>query len=247
MPVVCPGPCNNAWRKAEAALATSGTEHHISPAWGQPVQCYGCVDRTRQQLAELPELLIAVQLEGVYATHSKTTGTIGRTSIPAWPGQASRLLLDRIVGEMAELQADILMRRGIWREDHEVGRGTRPGERKLVGGIVAALDAHWDWAMQHHPAATEPHDRDNANPGGQVSGWYRTVLYFTKDHEQRDVQRLAPCPRCHGPYLVESRELRLVNDLPYIECRDPDCRRILTQGEYDTYVKALIGSIEAAA
>jgi hypothetical protein len=245
--IVCPGPCNNAWRKAEAALAERGTEHHISPAWGQPVQCYGCVDRTRQELAKLPKLLIDVQLEAVYGTHAKVTGTIGRTHVPAWPGQTSRLLIDGIVGEMAELQGDILVQRGTWREDHETGRGSVANEREVIGGIIASLDGNWDWAMQNHPAATEPHDRDNANPGGQVSGWYRTVQRFTKSDEQRDVKRLAPCPRCHGPWLVESRELRLVNDLPYIECRDPDCRRIMTQGEYDAYVKALNESIAAAA
>jgi hypothetical protein len=46
---------------------------------------------------------------------------------------------------------------------------------------------------------------------------------------------------------VESRELRLVNDLPYIECRNPDCQRIMTSIEYDSYVKAMNKSILAAA
>jgi hypothetical protein len=38
-----------------------------------------------------------------------------------------------------------------------------------------------------------------------------------------------------------------VDDKPYIECRDPDCKRIMTQSEYDAYVKALNESIVAAA
>lgn len=246
-PKTCPGPCNNAWRRAEEALAETGTEHHLTPSWGQPIQCYGCVERTGQQLAELPALLDAVLLEAFEGTPTKLTGTIGRITVATWPGQASRLLVDRIVSEMAELEADILTRRGIWDADRLPARGTAPNERRHIGGIVSALLGHWEWAMQHHPAADEPHDRDNANPGGQATGWYRTALRFTKADEQRDVKRLAPCPRCHGPYLVESRELRLAGDRPYIECRDPDCRRILTQDEYDTYVKALNRAIEAAA
>lgn len=246
-PKPCPGPCNNAWRKAEAALAADGTEHHLTPNWGQPTQCDGCVERTRGQLAELPELLAAIHLEALYGTPAKLTGTIGRVGTPVWPGQASRLLLDRIIGEMAELQADILVRRRIWAADRLPACGTAPNEARHINGIVSTLYAHWDWAMQHHPAADEPHDRDNANPGGQVTGWYRTALRFTKADEQREVRRLAPCPRCHGPYLVESRELRLVDGKPYIECRDPDCKRVITQSEYDAYVKTLNESIVVAA
>lgn len=246
-PTICPGLCNTAWRKAEEALAATGAEHAIQPTWGQPAQCYGCVDRTREQLAALPALLAAVLAEATEGTPTKLTGTIGRISVPTWPGQASRLLVDRIVGEMVELGVDILKLRGIWRDDRPAGHGTAPNEERRVSAIVTALDGHWDWAMQNHPAAWEPHGRDNANPGGQVTGWYRAALYFTKQDEQRDVKRLAPCPRCHGPYLVESRELRLVNNQPYIECRDPDCRRVMTRPEYDSYVKAMNRSIIAAA
>jgi hypothetical protein len=246
-PTVCPGPCNTAYRKAEEALAATGTEHAIQPAWGQSMQCHACTDRTREQLAELPALLAAVLAEALEGTPTKLTGTIGRITTAVWPGQASRLLVDRIVGEMAELQADILKLRGIWGADMAAGRGTAPNEARYIQGIVTALNGHWDWAMQNHPAAWEPWGRDNANPGGQVAAWYRSAQYFTKQDEQRDVKRLAPCPRCHGPYLVESRELRLVNDQAYIECRDPDCGRIMTRPEYDSYVKALNESIIAAA
>lgn len=247
MPVPCPGPCNNAWRRAEESLDATGTEHYIQPAWGQPTQCYACVDRTREQLGELPGLLAAVLNEAIDGTATKLTGTIGRITVPTWPGQASRLLVDRIVGEMAELQADILVQRGLWPAEKRPAPGTAPNETAHIAAIANTLCAHWEWAMQHHPAGDEPHGRDNANPGGQASGWYWAALSFTKQDEQRDVQRLAPCPRCHGPYLFESRELRLVDDQPYIECRDPDCRRIMTRAEYDRYVKELNASIIAAA
>ncbi|MCW7941672.1 hypothetical protein AAW14_06410 [Streptomyces hygroscopicus] len=245
MPAPCPGPCNNAWRRAETTREQTGTEHHIQPSWGQPAQCWGCVDRTRQQLAELPELLTAIHLEALYGTTAKLTGTIGRAGTVSWPGQPARLLIDRIVGEMTELQTDILKLRNIWSSDFEPGPITSEGRH--ITGLVRTLDAHWDWAMQNHPAADESYDRENANPGGQVAGWYHAALRFTKQDEQRDVQRLAPCPRCEGPYLVESRDLRLVGDRPYIECKDPDCRRVMTGDEYDAYVKTLTGQVKAAA
>lgn len=246
-PTACPGPCNNAWRRAEQVATETGTEHAIKPAWGEPVHCDSCVDHTRQRLAELPGLLAAVLVEAVAGTPAKQTGTIGRVTVASWPGQSSRLLIDRIVGEMAELEADVLKLRGIWAADQAPQHGTAAVEGRHINGITNALWAHCDWAMQHHPAAWEPWGRGNANPASQVAGWHRTCLVFTKQDEQRDVKRLAPCPRCHGPYLVESRELRLVNDQPYIECRDPDCGRIMTRAEYDAYVKAMNGAISAAA
>lgn len=246
MPAPCPGPCNNAWRRAETALAEAGTEHHIQPAWGQPTQCWGCVETTRAQLAALPRLLAAdMHLEALYGTATKLTGTIGRISVAAWPGQATMLFVDTIVSGMEELQTDILKLQKIWHADYEPAPVVRNGEN--IKGITRVLLAHWNWAMQNHPAADEPYGRDNANPGSQVSGWYRSVLRFTKQDEQRDVQRLAPCPRCQGPYLVESRDLRLVDDRPYIECKDPDCQRVMTSAEYDAYVKTLTGQVIAAA
>lgn len=244
----CPGPCNNAWRRAETLLAETGTEHHLTPAWGQPVQCDGCTARARQQLGELPELLAAVHLEALNATRSPSTATIHVRSsdAPAWPGQAARLLTEMILDEMEELQTDVLVLRGIWTDGHEPNLdGITEGRR--IGDCARILDAHLDWMMQRHPAAAELHERDNANPAGQIRSWHGVATRFIKAHAQHDVRKLAPCPRCKGPYLAESRDLRLVDDRPYIECRDPDCQRILTSGEYDTYVKALAAVVAQAA
>jgi hypothetical protein len=229
-PTPCPGPCNNAWRRAEAAAAEVGTEHHISPAWGQPIQCYGCVDRGRDQLAELPELLAAVHLEAIYGTPAKLTGTIGRVGAPTWPGQASRLLIDRILGEMEELASDILMQRGL-------GQPTRSGsEGRVITRTVTLLLAHWEWAMQNHPAATEPHDRDNANPAGQVASWHRSAQFFTARNNPR-VQMAAPCPRCHLKTLAHS------NGESYISCRNPECEVLLSREEYDERTKQIANAI----
>lgn len=244
----CPGPCNNAWRRAEALLAETGTEHHIAPAWGQPTQCDACTGRARQQLIELPELLTAVQLESLHGTRPQNTATIHSrpNDTPAWPGQAARLLLDTLLGEAEELATDVLTLRGIWKADAQPDRtGTREGRR--ITDACHTLNAHLDWMMQHHPAAAEPHDRGNANPGGQIRHWHSAAQRFTKAHPQHDVRKMAPCPRCKGPYLAEARDLRLVDDRPYIECRDPDCRRIMTTAEYEVYVKAMAAVVTQAA
>lgn len=229
----CPGPCNNAWRKAEAATAETGTEHYIIPSWGQPTQCGGCVERSRHQISELPELLTAVQLEALYGTPAKLTGTIGRVGAPVWPGQASRLLLDGILGEMGELQADILTLRGIWTGEQTPAPVS---EGRLIGDTVDVLLAHWEWAMQHHPAATESHDRDNANPGGQAAVWHRTAQFFTRRDNPR-IQKAAPCPRCHLKSLAHS------NGESFISCRNPECEVLLSRDEYEQHTKEMAGAI----
>ncbi|MGW2861938.1 hypothetical protein [Streptomyces sp. NPDC001205] len=245
---ICPGPCNTAWRRAEEVLAETGTEHHLTPTWGQPIQCDGCVAHARQRLAEIPELLAAAHLEALHATCSPSTAAIHTRSsdAPAWPGQAARLLTETILDEMEELAADVLTLRGIWQDGNEPSRdGITEGRR--ISDCAQTLDAHLAWMMQHHPAATELHDQGNANPGGQIRSWHAAATRFIKAHPQHDVRKLAPCPRCKGPYLAESRDLRLIDDRPYIECRDPDCQRILTSAEYDVYVKALAAVVAQAA
>ncbi|MFD9630069.1 hypothetical protein [Streptomyces violascens] len=241
---VCPGSCNNAWRRAEALLEESGTEHYLTPVWGQPVQCDGCVECARQHLAELPELIAAVHLEATHASRSPVTATIGSgASIePAFPGQAPLVLIEAVLGAMEELESDVLNLRGL-----SEGRIFEGPEGNRINSTVRFLDAHLDWMMQNHPAADEPHHPNNANPGGQIHGWYGATKRFVKDGPQREVQRLGPCPNCKGPYLVQSTDLRLVNDLPYIECRDPDCQRVFTTPEYNAYMKTLTKALKAVA
>ncbi|MFF3151824.1 hypothetical protein [Streptomyces sp. NPDC057910] len=241
---ICPGPCNTAWRRAEEVAAETGTEHHITPAWGQPVQCHGCVERARHQLSQLPALLAAVHLEATNGSRAPLTAAIRSGAGPdaAFPGQAPLVLNETLLGEMEELATDVLHLRGLGMGSTPTG----PAGRRITGA-VQVLEAHLDWMMQHHPAAAEPHDRANANPGGQIRSWHAAAQRFVKDHPQREVQRLGPCPHCKGPYLVQSTDLRLVNDLPYIECRDPDCRRVFTTPEYTAFMKALTSALKAVA
>jgi hypothetical protein len=223
---VCPGSCNNAWRLAEAALATDGTPHDIPVTWGQPVHCPRCTARTHAQLSELPELIVAIGLEALHGTAPKQTGTIGRIHIPSWPGQASRLLTDHIVGGLLELEDDI---RDLRRLRHRPGRGT---EAKNAAGAIVFLTAHLEWALTQHPAAHEIHDRLSANPAAQITGWHRTATRFTRRDARLEHYRV-PCPRC------ELLTLFRADADDYIECRNVNCQTLLTPAEYHDHTRRL--------
>jgi hypothetical protein len=225
-PSVCPGSCNNAWRRAETQLATDGTPHDIPVTWGQPVHCPRCTHRTHAQLTELPELIVAIGLEAIHGTAPKATGTIGRIHIPAWPGQASRLLTDHIVGGLLELEDDI---RDLRRLRHRPGRGT---EARNAAGAVTFLAAHLDWALAQHPAAHEIHDRDSGNPAAQITAWHRTAQRFTSRDPRLEHHRV-PCPRCELLTLYRG------DGDDYIECRNLNCGLLLTPAEYHEHTRRL--------
>lgn len=219
MPVLtpCSGRHNNAWRKAEAA----GLPHDLTPGWGDPVHCLGCSANAYRQLVELPELLAAIWLEAVNGTRAGSdTGTIGRVGLNAtWPGQPARLLTDLIVGGMTELEDDLRELR------HLRPRPGRGREGHTATGAVTFLLTHLEWALAYHPAATEPHDRDSANPAAQIGYWNRAATRFTR-RDMLQVQCVAPCPRC------SLRTLAREDGAEYIECKNPACGTLLTETEY---------------
>ena len=231
-PAACPGPCNNAWRKAETALADHGTPHDIPVTWCQPVHCPRCTARAHAQLAELPELVVAISLEAVCGTAPKTHGTIGRVHIPAWPGQASRLLTDHIVGGMLELEDDIRNLRDL---RHRPGCGT---EGRHLTGAVRFLSAHLEWALAEHPCADEIHDRESGNPAAQIHGWHRAALRFTRRDARLEHHR-TPCPRCDMLTLFRA------DGDDYIECRNINCQTLLTPTEYLDHTQRLAAAHRA--
>jgi hypothetical protein len=220
-PSPCPGRENRVWREAETALADHGTPHDLSPRWGDPVHCEPCTHRARTQLGELPELVAAISLEASHGSRGPKVGTIGRSAatVASWPGQASRLLTDHIVGGLLELEDDIRdLRRLNARPAHGI-------EGQALTGAVRFLGAHLDWALVHHPAASEAHDRDSANPAAQIAGWHRAAQRFTA-RDARLEQREARCPRC------DWRSLFFADGDDYIGCRNPTCGLLLTEAEY---------------
>ena len=233
-PAPCPGSCNNAWRRAEAQLAADGSEHDIPVTWGQPVHCLRCTTRAHHQLAELPELVVAISLEAIHGTTAKTTGTIGRTTVPAWPGQAPRLLTDHIVGGLLELEDDIRELRTL---THRPGRGT---EGRDITGTIRFLSAHLDWALTQHPLAGETHDRLSGNPAAQIQGWHRAAHRFTRRDARLEHHRV-PCPRCDllTLYRAEGDD--------YIGCRNIACEVLLTPAEFLDHTKKLAAEYKTVA
>lgn len=225
-PTPCPGSCNNAWRRAELALNDSGTEHDIPATWGQPIHCDRCTGRARAQLAELPELVAAISLEALNGTPAKTTGTIGRATVAIWPGQASRILTDHIVGGILDLEDDI---RELRRLRHRPGRGI---EGRDVTGSVRFLSAHLTWALVEHPLAEEVHDRLSGNPAAQIQSWHRAAERFTRRDPRLEHHRV-PCPRCELLTLYRS------DGDDYIECRNINCTLLLSPAELHGHIKQL--------
>lgn len=223
MPTACPGSHNTAWRQAEA----DGQPHNLQPAWGNPLHCTRCTELAHRELAQLPELLAAIWLEATNGTRGLPTGTIGRSPThPAWPGQASRLITDHIIGGLTELEADIRELRGL------TGRSIGRREGVVATQSVTFLAAHLDWALEYHPAAGETHDRLSANPASQIHQWNRAATRFTARDERLDHHRV-PCPRC------ELLTLFRADGDDYIECRNTACGLLLTPGEYFEHTKTL--------
>lgn len=220
-PFACPGRENKAWREAETARVEHDTAHDLTPRWGAPVHCQACTERAHRQLAELPELVAAIHLEAAHGSRGPKAGTIGRISgaVPSWPGQASRLLTDLIVGGLTELEDD-------WRQLRDLTPRARHGsEGATLTGSVRFLTAHLDWALTHHPAAAEAHDRDSANPAAQIAAWHRAAQRFTARDIRLEHYRV-PCPRCSLLTLFRA------DGDDYIECRNPVCGSLLTPHEY---------------
>jgi hypothetical protein len=222
-PAICPGPCNRNWRQGEA----TGLPHDITPTWGQTVHCHTCQQRTYTALGEIPELLAAVWLEATHGTARPADVTTSRpANVAPWPGQSSRLLTDLIVGGLAELEDDIRSLR------HLRPRPTALREGVAVTQTVTFLTAQLGWALEHHPAAAEVHERGSANPAAQIRTWHRTALRFTR-RDNRLEQRQAPCKRCG------LRSLFFADGEDYIECRNPACQSLMTETEYAEWARGI--------
>jgi hypothetical protein len=223
----CPGPCNNAWRRAEQQLAVDGIEHHLAPAWGRPIHCERCADRAHAQLAEIPELVVAIRLEAVHGTAPKLTGTLGRTATtPAFPGQASRVLAEHIVTGLLGLEDVIRAGR------HLPARTVRGREGADLTAAVTFLRAHLQWALDRYPGETDPGTGETMDPAALIRQWHRGAERFTR-RDPRLEHRRVPCPRCELLTLF-----RAEGD-DYIGCRNIACEVLLTPSEFQEHAEKL--------
>ncbi|MFI8535350.1 hypothetical protein ACIGMX_34535 [Streptomyces aquilus] len=221
MTAPCPGPCNNAWRNAEA-----GGDHDLTPTWGQPIHCTRCTLRAQAQLAEFPELVAAISLEALNGTAPKTTGTIGRAAAPSWPGQAARILTDHIVDGLLGLEDAIRAGR------HLPSRTVRGREGSDLTAAVTFLRAHLPWALERFPGETDPATGATMDPADLIRRWHSAGQRFTRQHPRLEHHRV-PCPRC------ELLTLYRADGEDYIECRNPNCQTLITPGEYADHTKEL--------
>lgn len=228
-PAPCPGPCNNAWRTAEA----NDTEHDLTPTWGQPIHCGRCQLRAQAQLTELPELVAAISLEALNGTAPKTSGTIGRTAVPSWPGQAARILTEHIVEGLLGIE-DVI----------RAGRRLRPRDMRGregadVTAAVTFLRAHLSWALERYPGETDAATGETMDPAALIRQWHRGAQRFTRRDPRLEHHRI-PCPRCELLTLFRS------DGDDYIECRNINCQTLLTPGEYLDHTKRLASECQAS-
>jgi hypothetical protein len=221
-PIPCPGPCNNAWRTAEA----TNTDHDLTPAWGKPIHCDRCVLRAQAQLAELPELVAAISLEALNGTAPKSTGTIGRTSLPSWPGQAARILTEHVIGELLGLEDVIRAGRRL------PGRTVRGREGSDLTAAVTFLRAHLTWALDRYPGETDPATGETMDPAALIRRLHHGAQRFTRRDPRLEHHRV-PCPRCDLLTLVRG------DGEDYIECRNINCQTLLTPAEYADHTQRL--------
>lgn len=221
-PSPCPGPCNNAWRNAEA----NDTDHDLTPTWGQPIHCARCGLRALAQLCELPELVAAISLEALNGTAPKTTGTIGRTAVPSWPGQAARILTDHIIEGILGLEDVIRAGRRL------PARDARGREGVDLTAAVTFLRAHLPWALERYPGETDPATGETMDPAALIRQWHRGAQRFTRRDPRLEHHR-APCPRCDLLTLFRG------DGEDYIECRNINCQTLLTPAEYADHTHQL--------
>lgn len=214
-PTACAGPCANAWRRAETQRLTEGTPHGLQPWPGNPYWCDRCRTRVLDALGMLPELIAAIHLEALHAT-PKQTERVTASTTPPWPGQASRLLTDLIVGGLAEAE-DAMRDLRSWSER------TATFESDVLNKSVTVLTLSIDWLLTSHPEAASP----DTSPGATILLWRDKAMRFT-GRDKLIHKFPVRCPTC------DLLALRREDGSSYVEClpRIGGCGRLWTEDEY---------------
>lgn len=224
----CPGPCNNAPRRAveehEQALAvwhdadpeTRGEPPEpsdLADAWtdGDPVWCGRCAARIRASLAEL-DYLVAI-LVATADGHRQVTKAEPVSGSHATPTPSAPVdLADELLAYLTKVEEQ-------WREFTQLGpRPARPRGARALTTVIAWLLGHLDDILANH---------GSAGFGRSVLGWHRRLEHITKT-EPELCRRPAPCPRCDKRSLAR-------RDDGYTICRD--CGRLLSEDEYQDLVQ----------
>lgn len=229
-PQPCAGPCGTTWRKAEAARLADETPHDIRPWYGNPYWCDNCHYRVADALGQLPELVVAIHEEALHAT-PKIAERVTSSTAPSWPGQASRLLTDLVVGGLADIEDSMRSLRN-WSER------TATFEPIVLNRAITTLTRSLDWLLAGHPLAPEP----DLSPGACILYWHRRAMKFTG--RDRLIHSFpVRCPTC------DLLALRREDGSSYVECapRIGGCGRLWKEEEYQNLVTVAASDLKRAA
>jgi hypothetical protein len=226
---VCPGPCNNRWRRAEkeykAALAAwdkamserkpgdpepgKPEPHQVVPWHGRPVFCGRCSAQIRAELAELDEAacIVAAAADGHRGagTEPKVTGTHTEPSVSPAADDADELA-SALRGWVSAL------------------RGTDPRHRK--DWLASEITVSAAWLLSHFDAMIT-HQGFGADFGLEMHWWHRRLLETGKSGIVWHKKPM-PCSRCHH------MSLRQEDGAKYVECsRKSECGRLMSINEYE--------------
>lgn len=226
---ICPGSCNNRWRRAEKeyreALDAHGRAmerrkpgepepqrpepHDLTPWRGNPVFCGRCTSQVRAELAELDyaACIAAAAADGHQeaGTESKVSGSHEQPSVSPSADDADELA-SALRGWVSAL------------------RGTDPRGRRNF--LASEITVSADWLLGHFDALIT-HPVFGSDFGLEMRWWHRRLLETGKSGIVWHKKPM-PCGRC------QHMSLRQEDGAKYVECsRKSECGRLMSISEYE--------------
>ena len=230
---ICPGPCNNAYRRARALYEAARKEHDaaaaratdagstvpdppeapsIRPWFGSPIWCLRCHAMIRAALSDIGDLgaMVAALPPGVRpavdSTRERVKVSGSRPALSPSPGGDT---LDELTGWLRSWEAVVK------RTDERPRRGILATERHAILSVLIEL---LDATLIREDVAV--------SFGEETLAWHRQLIAAA--HAAREAKHVKkPCPSCKRYTLWERP------GQPYIECVYEDCHRRLTREELD--------------
>ena len=237
---VCPGACNNQYRKAREAYEAELVAYDpldpqqsrpdppgIMPWLGQPFWCGRCGATIRQELDELDEA--ASLLLAVADGHSSSSGEqrVSGSQEPPSPSPAG--------DDLDEL---VKMITG-WEQSYRGLKGWRsPPRRGYLASVVTGCSA---WLMHHLDGILSAPDIA-VDFGAEIMLWHREFTAKAKAGTRR-LRKPLRCPG-QGCGLLT---LWWTEGEKHVQCVNPDCGRVMTLAEYEAEVARKAGESPAAA
>lgn len=216
----CPGPCNSAWRRAEAAVDGKGRPipHQLTAESGDPVWCWRCSRLIAQRLAELDDLVALLQAE----LGGRRAGIDPTGLKPARRGSPSP---SPAVDDVDEIQRTLESWESAYRDLRSLPpRPPRSPELRVTMCI--------SWLAKNLTGALG--SDLGKDLGQEVLRLYSMARRWTST-DRATHRKDAPCPRCGRKWLTQ-------HDDGYIRCERASCGRIMTLDEYDAYTLDLARS-----